>query len=577
MLIIRAPELVEQMTLLAKMHGLYLPSAGTSDTGGHLAPILAYLDDFGGEQEFKHSCRAILSPGEAPLVLRFALEGAPRALEALLAVFGNRQTEIAAFGTFVRDQLERVAKLASTASDLLNTFERRSSRPGAAFLELVLTLYKPALGQIADMRWLLQRAVRGIGQTPPQVLEELINAAAPLPSLDELRDINADLATMMHLQHVEPCEPVVRQPKPPLDIAELKARVHAKLNPATTIPARTATLIEAPGWTAGDLDVILVAPEFPAPMYKTLASLAQDWLLPGLDRVPPNTLALLDTNPQFIEAFMVGLNHEMSRELLWRGYPTDQRATYFRQFWDPSGRFAPTQDDAVRARNAETAKDIPPLHQWGDGRLGSHFGTASQDQTSAAGATSHIVVLIRGELLRRYERAEIFLAKAAWSVDQNNVKGLPRNPTSEEKHPIFRGALTPDIQLLGFDITPSGAQGADQPANDPNDDGAGWFVVIQQQPTEPRFGLDETVATSPDAQWTWRDLSWVHTNLTEEAGYIRLTSGLKAGFPASAQRGTHGEEWKWTSSGTEHPDSAQIACITLQRPARIAIHASDLI
>lgn len=74
MLIIRAPELVEQMTLLAKEHGLYLPSIGTSDTSGHLAPILAYLDDFGGEQEFKHSCRAILSPGEAPLVLRFALE-----------------------------------------------------------------------------------------------------------------------------------------------------------------------------------------------------------------------------------------------------------------------------------------------------------------------------------------------------------------------------------------------------------------------------------------------------------------------------------------------------------------------
>ena len=35
---------------------------------------------------------------------------------------------------------------------------------------------------------------------------------------------------------------------------------------------------------------------------------------------------------------MVGSNHEMGRELLWRGYPTDQRGTYFAQFWDTSRR-----------------------------------------------------------------------------------------------------------------------------------------------------------------------------------------------------------------------------------------------
>ena len=31
------------------------------------------------------------------------------------------------------------------------------------------------------------------------------------------------------------------------------------------------------------------------------------------------------TDNSFVEAFLVGLNHEMGRELLWRGYPTDQR------------------------------------------------------------------------------------------------------------------------------------------------------------------------------------------------------------------------------------------------------------
>ena len=43
--------------------------------------------------------RALLETRQPQLLIR--------ALEALLAVFGNRQTEIAAFGTFVRDQLAR--------------------------------------------------------------------------------------------------------------------------------------------------------------------------------------------------------------------------------------------------------------------------------------------------------------------------------------------------------------------------------------------------------------------------------------------------------------------------------------
>ncbi len=44
-----------------------------------------------------------------------------------------------------------------------------------------------------------------------------------------------------------------------------------------------------------------------------------------------------DTDGQdFSESNMVGLNHEMARELLWSEFPTDQRSTSFRQFWDTS-------------------------------------------------------------------------------------------------------------------------------------------------------------------------------------------------------------------------------------------------
>ena len=73
-------------------------------------------------------------------------------------------------------------------------------------------------------------------------------------------------------------------------------------------------------------------------MYDGLRDLAPQLLLPGVDHIPPDTVALLETTPRLIEAYMVGLNHELSRELLWREYPTDLRGSPFRQFWDVRGQ-----------------------------------------------------------------------------------------------------------------------------------------------------------------------------------------------------------------------------------------------
>ena len=93
--------------------------------------------------------------------------------------------------------------------------------------------------------------------------------------------------------------------------------------------------VGSPASTTGDeLEPMMDTPTFPQPMYEALRDLSHDHIFPGLEHVPPNTVQLLQTNDQFIESFMVGLNNELGRELLWRGYPTDQRGTSFRQFWD---------------------------------------------------------------------------------------------------------------------------------------------------------------------------------------------------------------------------------------------------
>jgi hypothetical protein len=309
------------------------------------------------------------------------------------------------------------------------------------------------------------------------------------------------------------------------------------INPEKTIYARVrASEVRNGGPAPLDdrLEPILDAPSFPQPMYEALRDLSQDFLFSGLEQVPPNTVALLETNPEFVEAFLVGLNAEMSSELLWRNYPTDQRGTFFRQFWDTSvGKAEP---------------DIEPIATWKDRHLGQN----------APRTSGKLVLLIRGELLRRYPNSVIYAVRAIKATPTSRLD-VSRKAT-DERHPLFRGTLKPDVTFLGFDLTDVEALG--KPPHDPN----GWFFVIQQQPTEPRFGLDvaDFANPQPPPLNTWGDLSWRHLGKTEQELKALTHASVKAVLP-SLQGMTWGK------------NSAHQAFITLQRPVRIAIHARQMI
>ena len=118
--------------------------------------------------------------------------------------------------------------------------------------------------------------------------------------------------------------------RPDLAIAK---KVRAQL-PESAQPAAAAT---------GEVGLLKVAPDFPEPMFDALATQSLDLIMPGLDKFPLNRCGLFESNQAFIEAYMVGLNHEMAREMLWREFPADLRQTFFRQFWDKS-------DTPVRVR-----------------------------------------------------------------------------------------------------------------------------------------------------------------------------------------------------------------------------------
>lgn len=284
-------------------------------------------------------------------------------------------------------------------------------------------------------------------------------------------------------------------PLPALDIATLSSTILTRINPVVTIPNRVHSLMTIsqllPWLPLDPLEPIMAAPSFPQPMYAPLRDLSPSYLLPGVESIPPNSLGLLQSNHKFIEAYMVGLNHEMSRQLLWNGYPTDQRGSYFRQFWDVSAYVRQPGDPTDPAKLAEELKDIPPINTWPLAlALGQHPNRTDIVQ-------NNLVLMVRGELFKRYPNAIVYAGKAT-----RNSKGQLTLDDRDERYPLFRGTLSPDMTFLGFNLTAADARGGTASSPD------GFFFVFQEQPSEPRFGLEPTAAGTPVTEWS--DLAWTN-------------------------------------------------------------------
>ncbi len=378
-------------------------------------------------------------------------------------------------------------------------------------------------------------------------------------------------------------------PAPVLDLAALKTTLMTRLDPAATVPRRVRSLLTfAPGfsWAAADpLEPIMAAPTFPQPMYAPLRDLSSAGLLPGAELVPPDSVGLVLADQRFIEGYLVGLNHEMARQLLWSGYPTDQRGSYFRQFWDVSGYVPQPGDPTDPGQLRDRLADIPPIHTWAKPlALGGH--------PNRPGAAGDVVLLVRGELFKRYPNAVVYAGKAKRD-GANRVLD-----DTDERYPAFRGTLPGDMTFLGFNLSLDDARGG-TPASP-----EGFFFIFQEQPAEPRFGLEPVENTSPIARWA--DLAWTNfggggafqlpgvglTGLTARASTIanspwRLASQvfsqvlagtalpdfLAPGLAPARVAIAAGADNPEDSANRWGVDSAQTAAILLRLPFRILIHA----
>jgi hypothetical protein len=392
-----------------------------------------------------------------------------------------------------------------------------------------------------------------------------------VPKADAVATKNAICKALDGWLQLRPQEP------PPLDVPaqlvpELRAGVIRALDPRRTITRRVRSrlrLADDVPRQRDPLDPILWAPEFPQPMYEPLRDLSQDLILPGVKAVPQNSVMLLETNRRFLESYMVGLNHEMAAELLWRGYPTDQRGSCFRQFWDVRDRVPTAEEAALEdAARAERYRDVARLHAWRkDSQLGKH--------PPPGAAAASVVLLIRGEVLRRYPNTIVYAVPAVPKHWNDPNRPDPKTPALEEYlveaegnvqkdmlaalladnpkvYPIFRGELAPDLTFFGFPF--------DRPTAEER------YFVLEEHMTEPRFGLDLPGRGGPVAIDDWQDLAWDHFARgrdAPESGWY-----LDGRAPSSPAGGKLDLDW-WAAKG--QPTSAQIAWATMQSPVRIAM------
>jgi hypothetical protein len=334
----------------------------------------------------------------------------------------------------------------------------------------------------------------------------------------------------------------------------------------------------------------MVYPELDIPMYEPLEDLSSELFLPNIQLIEQDTITLLETNQKFIEAYMVGLNHEFSRELLWREYPTDQRGSYFRQFWDASGFLV--QGGASEEDTRERLRDITKLHTWKQTEsLDDH------DNREAHGdKEEELVLVIRGELLKKYPNAIIYAHRAEWervgdapggAVDKTRPRRL-RVLTAEEeaselrryvKTPLYDAAVSPDIYFFGFDLTATEVLNGVDPKR-PGEEGPGWFFVIKERPGEPRFGLDIAGAAPQASITTWNQLAWSDVGAAAGASlragggrdYTLAAPGTGAA-PELQKQYQEDSRFRWRAA----TDSAELAYILYQVPVLMAVHASEML
>jgi len=453
------------------------------------------------------------------------------------------------------------------------------------------------------------------------ITPEVVASSKPISELQDGEDFQLFAGIVQSfLNYKDP-----QSPEPvSANLNNVKSDLIEAIQPEKALSKRLSTMVRFNGEDLRNdpFEEIMAHPVFDRPMYEPLKKLSSDYLLPGLEFVKQNTISLLKTNNEFVESVMGATNSEAVNEFRYREFPTDMKATPFRHFWDVSEVYM----SAIQQNELETLvnekfeekinelegdekiafielkieeewnnrlTDIKPMHLWKNNMLGCNRVVQIPD--------GNIVLLIRGDLLKKYPNTLIYVVKAIKSEEETILRipdftqveaEPPGELLNEEKPtmqlPIFKGTLEPDVTFIGFELTEKEARGTKT-----DFDNLGWFFVIEQRISESRFGLDsglegvEVPGLDTDANWTWEDLNWRHfEDLLSPSDYLKgnfNSSGERIKVTRIDSESNEDEELEpdgvaWNAADDESwtSHSGNIAWITHQKPVRIAIHANDM-
>ncbi len=200
---------------------------------------------------------------------------------------------------------------------------------------------------------------------------------------------------------------------------------------------------------------VMAYPQFPEPTYYYLKQLADKFILPCVDELPNNSISMFKSNEGFVEAYLCGMNTEMGRELLWREYPTDQRGSYFKKFWDTDTSIENIQNDSYF--------DIKSVHNWNN-ELGKNHNDSKSEL---------LMFAVKGELMRSYPDTKIYLHK----VVKENGEYKPCSEIEKDGviiEPAAQAFFRDDIYVVGFKIKYKDALGS------PYGNNNGYMLVFKQ-------------------------------------------------------------------------------------------------
>ncbi len=258
------------------------------------------------------------------------------------------------------------------------------------------------------------------------------------------------------------------RPCRPVDLGLLEKVLTAAIDPTVPEPLVVRRVLDGiTGLSAPLLAPVEVCLGLDMPVWRFLRDQAPDWLLPGVGSLKEDDVVAVQSNPAFVDSFLLGLNAQILGELRWRNIPIAAGCTPLRMFWGQ-----------VDAATDSHKPDITGIANW---PAASPLG--SDDHQPPPPVGTDLVVVFRSDLFRRYPRTLVYVTQAALVNGEPDWYAEP-DLAAGRLLPTFQGSIGEDITFFRFDLDPQAARK--------------WWVVLEEPPSGYTFRNDVSTATAHD-------------------------------------------------------------------------------